>query len=329
VNNQSALDAFRLFPPEASTAASRVDALFLFELGVATAMSLLILTLIVYAAVRYRRTSADQVPPATRSHTWMEIAWSILPLMVMAVMFFWGARLFAWAKRPPVNAMEIHILGKQWMWKIEHPEGIREIDALHVPANVPVRLVMTSQDVIHDFSIPAFRIKQDVLPGSYSSEWFVATVPGEYHLFCSQYCGTFHSRMIGKVVVMSAADYQQWLEGHAVEESPAASGSKLFTAYGCAVCHGQRAPTMANLYMRQVRLDDGRTVVADEDYLRESILFPAAKIVAGYQSIMPSYRGQLTEDQIFDLITYIKSQGSPQLFESIPNQPPVHEDIRR
>jgi cytochrome c oxidase subunit II len=326
---QSALDAFRLFPPEASTAASRVDELFLFELAVSTAMTLLIFVLIVYAAVRYRRRSPDEIPPATRSHTWLEITWSILPFLVMIVMFCWGAKLFAWAKRPPVNAMEIHVVGKQWMWKIQHAEGVREIDALHVPVGVPVRLVMTSQDVIHDFSIPAFRIKQDVVPGSYSSQWFCATAPGEYHLFCSQYCGTSHAQMIGTVFVMSAADYQQWLEGHAVEESPAASGSKLFTTYGCSGCHGQRAPTMANLYMSKVPLDDGRTVIADEDYLRESILLPAAKIVAGYQSIMPSYRGQLTEEQIFDIIEFIKSQASPQLFESFPNQPPAHEDIRR
>lgn len=326
---QSTLDAFRLFPPSASTAAPRVDHLFLFELIVSLAMTGFIFCLIVYAAWRYRRRSPDEVPPATRTHTWLEVTWSILPLLVMVVMFVWGASVFAWAKRPPTNAMEIHVIGKQWMWKMQHPEGIREIDELHVPAGEPVKLVMTSVDVIHDFSIPAFRIKQDVVPGSYSSEWFVATEPGEYHLFCSQYCGTNHAKMVGRVVVMNAADYQRWLEGHAVGQPPAASGSQIFNTFGCAVCHGQRAPTMAGLYMSQVKLDDGRTVLADEDYVRESIIFPQAKIVAGYQPIMPSYRGQLTEDQLQDLIEFIKSQASPNQNESLPNQPPAREDIRR
>ena len=326
---QSALDAFRLFPPSASTAAPRVDHLFMFELIVSLAMTAFIFCLIVYAAWRYRRRSPDEVPPPTRTHTWLEITWSIVPLLVMVVMFVWGASVFVWAKRLPANAMEIHVIGKQWMWKIQHPEGIREIDELHVPVGEPVKLVMTSVDVIHDFSIPAFRIKQDVVPGSYSSEWFVATEPGEYHLFCSQYCGTNHAKMVGRVVVLNAADYQRWLEGHAVGQPPAASGSRIFNTYGCAVCHGQRAPAMAGLYMSQVKLDDGRTVVADEDYLRESLIFPQAKIVAGYQSIMPSYRGQLTEDQLQDLIEFIKSQASPNQNESLPNQPPAREDIRR
>ena len=194
-------------------------------------------------------------------------------------------------KQPLNDAMVIHVVGKQWMWKIQHPEGTREINELHVPIGRPVKLILTSQDVIHDFSIPAFRIKQDVVPGSYVTEWFTPTRVGEYHLFCSQYCGTGHAQMVGSVMVMNASDYQAWLAGIVPAESPAASGYRLFTSWGCAACHGERAPTMAGLYMSQVLLSDGSTVVADEDYLRESIIEPAAKIVAGY----PADHAELSE----------------------------------
>jgi cytochrome c oxidase subunit 2 len=211
--------------------------------------------------------------------------------------------------------MEIYVVGKQWMWKIQHPEGVREINELHVPTGRPIKLIMASQDVIHDFFVPAFRIKQDVVPGSYSTEWFIANNPGTYHLFCAQYCGTQHSQMVGSVIVMTPADYQAWLAGVGPSEPPAASGARLYISYGCATCHGARAPTLAGLYGSDVRVLDQRanrttTVKADETYLRESILFPDAKLVLGYPPIMPSFRGQLTEEQIFDLIAYVKSLGA-------------------
>jgi len=282
---------------------------FKFELAVALFFVLLILILIVYYAIRYRRLSNDEIPAQQPTHFRLEATWTSAVFILVMVMFFWGAKLFITMKKPLENAMEIHVIGKQWMWKIEHPGGVREINSLHVPVGQPIQLIMASQDVIHDFFIPAFRIKQDVVPGSYMSQWFVATEPGEYHLFCSQYCGTDHANMVGTVTVMLPMDYQAWLAGALPAEPAASAGQKLFTSYGCAACHGQRGPTMAGLYGRRVQLQNGSTVLADENYLRDSILHPQQQIVAGYPPIMPSYRGQLTEEQLFQIIAYIKSLG--------------------
>jgi len=290
--------------------AAEVDHLFYYLLGVSVFFSLLICVLIVYFAVRYRRRSDDEFPRVDIQNTKLEITWCIVPFIFMLVMFFWGTELYARIKRPPQDAITINVVGKQWMWKVQHPEGVREIDALHVPVGQRIKLMMGSEDVIHSFFIPAFRIKQDVVPGSFSTEWFVATTPGRYHLFCSQYCGAEHAKMIGEVTVMAPAEYQAWLSGAPHDESPAAAGARLFTTWGCVACHGQRAPTLAGLYMTNVRLDNGNTVIADDDYLRESIIEPSAKVVAGYPPIMPSYRGQLTEEQIMALIAYMKSLGA-------------------
>ncbi|HWB54429.1 MAG TPA: c-type cytochrome, partial [Tepidisphaeraceae bacterium] len=205
------------------------------------------------------------------------------------------------------NGMEIHVIGKQWMWKIEQPNGVREIDALHVPVGVPIKLIMASQDVIHDFFVPAFRIKQDLIPGSYVTEWFEPTRVGTYRFFCAQYCGAGHSRMRGKVYVMTKHDYQAWIAGAVPAESPAASGKQLFTSLGCVECHGQRAPTLAGLYGSKVTLQNGSVVVANEQYIRQAINNPSSQIVAGFPGIMPSYEGQLSEEQLFELIQYIKS----------------------
>jgi len=301
---------FHIFPVRATTHAWQVDLLFFFELTVSALFVALIAGLVIYLSLKYRRKSPDEFPPYTPPNGMVEATYTIVPFLIMMVMFFWGGAVYVRARRPPANAMQINVIGKQWMWKIQHPEGPREINTLHVPVGRPIKLLMTSQDVIHDFGIPAFRIKQDVLPGTYSTEWFEATRVGEYHLFCDQYCGDLHSQMIGRVVVMEPSAYQAWLAGTVPDAPPAVSGARLFQSYGCVACHGQRAPTLAGLYMSQVRLDDGRTVLADEQYLRESIIEPAAKIVAGYGPIMPSFRAQLTEEQIFDLIEYIKSLGS-------------------
>jgi cytochrome c oxidase subunit 2 len=303
-------DTFRLFPQQASTNAWQVDYLFFFELIVSAFFVLLIAGLIIYFSLRYRRRSEDEIPPYTKPSRLVETSYIVLPFGLMMIMFFWGGSVYVNAKRAPANAMQINVIGKQWMWKIQHPEGAREINALHVPVGRAVKLVMTSQDVIHDFGIPAFRIKQDVIPGAYTTEWFQADRTGEYHLFCDQYCGALHSQMIGTVTVMEPGAYQAWLAGLVPNDPPAVVGAALFQSYGCTACHGQRAPTMAGLYMSKVILDNGRTVIADESYLRESIVDPAAKIVAGYGPIMPTFRGQLSEEQIFDLIEYIKSLGS-------------------
>jgi len=293
-------------PIQASTAAASVDHLFLFELSVGMFFVALIFTLIVYFALRYHRRSDDEVPPRVGTHYGLEAAWSIIPFAFMMVYFFWGAKIYVNLKKPVTHAMEVHVTGKQWMWKIEHANGVREINELHVPVGQPVKLIMSSQDVIHDFFIPEFRIKQDVLPGSFVTEWFQATRVGEYHLFCAQYCGTDHSRMVGHVVVMEPAQFQAWLSQAVPSDSPVAAGAKLFSSYGCMTCHGQRSPTMAGLYMSRVTLSDGSVVTADDAYLRESIVNPSTQIVAGYPPIMPPFY-QLSEDQIFQLVQYIKS----------------------
>jgi cytochrome c oxidase subunit 2 len=266
---------------------------------------------LIYFSVRYRRRR-DEVGPPPETHTSeaLEWFWTITPCFPFAVMFIWGASIYLDAYHAPPDATPIYVVAKQWMWKFQHPEGPREINMLHVPMGRPVKLLMTSQDVIHDFGIPAFRIKQDVVPGSYSTEWFIADRVGEYHFFCDQYCGDLHSRMIGTVVVMEPAAYQAWLAGAIPDQPPAVIGAQLYQSYGCAACHGVRAPTLAGLYMSKVVLDNGRTVIADDTYLHESIVEPAAKLVAGYGPIMPTFKGQLSEEQIFDLIEYIKSLGA-------------------
>jgi cytochrome c oxidase subunit 2 len=240
----------------------------------------------------------------------LEIAWSAIPFLITLVMFTWGSSLYIANSRVPENAMDIYVVGRQWMWKIQHPSGRREINELHVPLGQPVKLTMASQDVIHSFYIPAFRVKQDVLPGRYVTMWFQPTRAGEYHLFCAEYCGTYHSGMIGRVVVMQPDEFQKWLGG-VTEESPVRTGEKLFSNFNCVNCHAtgarQRCPQLGGLYGTDVPLEGGATAKFDETYIRESIINPNAKIVRGYPAVMPTYRGQLSEEQILDLIAYIKS----------------------
>lgn len=301
---------FRLFPETASTAAEKTDALYFFLWGVTAFFTLLIFSLICYFAVRYRRRSA--LPPAPAAANWpLEVAWTVVPLLIVMVIFFWGARIYHYLYRPPAGAMEIHVIGRQWMWKLQHPNGRRELNELHVPLGRPVKLILASQDVIHSFFLPAFRVKQDVLPGRYTTVWFEATRLGVSRLFCAEYCGTDHSRMVGRVTVMEPEKYQAWLSGSPVEETPEEAGEKLFVKLDCVTCHGVQAPTLAGLYGSQVRLEDGGTVVADEGYLRESILDSTARVVAGYPPLMPSFRGRLSEEQLFSLIAYIKSLRDP------------------
>jgi cytochrome c oxidase subunit 2 len=298
-------------PDRASTVALHVDYLIGFLLAVTVILAGTIFVLILYFAIRYRRRrhSAVQI----ENNLSLEILWSVIPLGLTAVMFLWGAKLFMQNHQPPPNAESIYVVGKQWMWTIEHAEGRREIDQLHVPAGKPIRLILASQDVIHDFFIPAFRVKQDVVPGRYSTLWFEATKTGEFHLFCSQYCGTQHSAMIGKVIVMTPADFQVWLGGSR-DESPAKAGAQLFQDFSCANCHEpgprQRGPNLSGVFGKPVRLASGETAVFDEAYMHESIVAPGAKVVDGYRPIMPSFREQLTEDEIMDLIAYVRSLSS-------------------
>ena len=300
-----------LFPERASTIAGRVDALYFFLVAIAAFFSLLIAGLIVYYAVEYRRRAPDAVGTVVHGGIVLEIAWTVIPLLISMVIFVWGASVFFAMSRPPEETMNVYVVGKQWMWKFQHLDGEREINELHVPVGRAVKLIMTSEDVIHDVFVPAFRVKADVLPGRYTHIWFQPTKPGRYHLFCAEYCGTRHSGMIGEVVVMEPSDYQAWLSGGAPEGSLASAGEKLFADLACNTCHRpeaqSRGPVLQGLFGKTVTLQTGETVVADEAYIRESILNPSAKVTAGFQPIMPTFQGLVSEEQLLELIEYVKS----------------------
>jgi cytochrome c oxidase subunit II len=301
---------FPLFPERASTMAGRVDALYFFMLVISVFFSVLIAGAIVVFAIRFRRRSPDEMPRPIHGSLALELAWTIIPLVIVIFVFLWSADLFVAGRRVPPGHMEIQVVGKRWMWKLQHLTGQREINELHVPVGVPVKLTLTSEDVIHSFFVPAFRVKQDAVPGRYATAWFQATTPGRYHLFCAEYCGTKHSGMIGQVVVMPPAEFQTWLAGGATG-SPAAEGQKLFESLACNTCHRAdslgRGPRLEGLFGRPVKLASGETVIADADYIRESIVSPAAKITAGYQPIMPTFQGLVSEEGLMQLIAYIQS----------------------
>ena len=300
-----------LFPQQASTMAPRVDALFFFLIALSLFFGLLIAFLIVYFAVKYRRRPGYERGVSIDASIALEIFWTAVPFGITMVLFFWGASIFLDQTQPPVGAIDIAVVGRQWMWKLQHPEGQREIDELHVPVGRPVKLTMTSEDVIHSFFVPEFRMKMDVVPGRYTTAWFEATKEGEYPIRCSQYCGAQHSGMLGRVIAMTPADYQQWLGGGATGVSAAQAGQNLFQRLGCATCHksegGSQGPSLAGLFGKTVKLQDGKSAVADEGYIRESILDPQAKIVAGFQPVMPTFKGLVSEEGILQLIAYIKS----------------------
>ncbi|HEX4495253.1 MAG TPA: cytochrome c oxidase subunit II [Thermoanaerobaculia bacterium] len=308
--------SFPLFPDSASALSSDVDALFIVWSLVSVFFTILIAGLIIVLMARYKRKHAEEVGTNEEMPVWIEILWSAVPLAIMLVMFAWGARVFFQLYRPPADAIEFTAIGKQWMWKIQHPEGQREINAMHVPVNQAIRMRIASEDVIHSFYIPAFRIKQDAVPGRYTSIWFKATKPGTYHLFCAEYCGTEHSRMIGSVIVMEQHDYETWMAGGTPGKSMVASGADLFTSLACVTCHRaapgivQRGPKLEGVFGSQVKLADGRTVTADENYVRESILNPTAKVVAGFDPVMPTFAGQISEEQLTQLIAYVRSLGA-------------------
>ena len=294
--------------------AGNVDALYVFLVVLSTLMSMAIFTMIVVFAVRFRRrrgVEAEQIEGSTP----LEVTWSVVPLGIFMAIFLWGAAIYFQERTPPQGATDVYVVAKQWMWKLQHQEGAREINELHIPVGENVRMIMTSQDVIHSFYVPAFRIKQDVLPGRYTTAWFHATKPGTYHLFCAEYCGTQHSGMIGQVVVMEPAQYQAWLSGGSASGSLAETGQALFQQLGCSTCHRSdtqgRGPNLAGVFGKPVQLDDGRTVMADENYVRESILSPAAKIVVGFKPIMPTFQGMVSEEQLNALVAYMKSLSQP------------------
>lgn len=305
-----------IFPPVSSKLAPQVDALFLFMLGGSIVFSLLIVVAILVFIVKYRRRGDDEVGTDAdeKSARLLELTWTLIPLVLLVFTFGWGVKIFFFASRPPANAAEFYVVGKQWMWKIEHPEGRREINELHVPVGLPVKLTMTSEDVIHNFAIPAFRLKMDVLPGRYTTTWFQATAQGTYHIFCDQYCGVDHAKMRGTVFVLSREEYAAWLAGKGgIGAGTVATGEELFAAKACNTCHrpdsSARAPILNGIFGKPVTLVDGSKVWADETYVRESIVAPGAKVVKGYQPIMPTFKDQLSEEELIQLVKYVKGLG--------------------
>jgi len=302
----------------------RVDALFIFLLSVTGLVTVAIFILILVFALKYRHGRHKQAEQIEGSIP-LEITWSAIPLGIFVMFFVWGASIYFAEARPPRDSLEIYVVAKQWMWKIQHQDGQREINALHVPVDRDVRLTMISQDVIHSFFVPEFRVKQDVLPGRYTTLWFRATKAGRFHLFCAEFCGTQHSGMIGEVVVLEPAQYEAWLSGGGEMGSFAATGQALFQQLGCATCHRfdtqGRGPNLQGVYGKPVRLEDGRTVIADDAYIRESVLNPGAKVVAGFKNDMPAFQNIVSEDQLLALIAYVKSLSTPPQAEPVSSRP--------
>jgi cytochrome c oxidase subunit 2 len=302
-----------LFPAEASTVAPWMDALYFFLLGMTLTGLFLVGVLVFGFSIRYRK---EKNPVATQieGSTLLEATWTIIPLAIFLLTFVWGALLYFRIYDPPANAMNIYVVGKQWMWKAEHPGGQHEINSLHVPTGRPIQLTMISQDVFHSFSIPDFRVKREVIPGRYSTVWFNATTPGTYHIFCTQYCGTQHSGMIGEVTVLTPPDYEKWLAQSTSGMSLAQNGERLFASMGCNACHSgnaaARGPNLAGVYGSKLTMTDGSQVFVNEAFLRDAILNPSQHVTAGFAPIMPTYQGQISEDGLIDLVEYIKNLNS-------------------
>ena len=303
-----------LVPERASSFAWKVDALYFYLSGVTLFFTLLISATLIFFVIRYRRRSPYEIPrPVAGSHK-LETIWTIIPFLIAMTMFAWGATVYFEQYKPPENAIEVYVVGKQWMWKLQHATGQREINELHVPVGRKVKLIMTTEDVIHDFFVPAFRTKADVVPGRYQTLWFEPTKPGRYHLFCAEYCGMNHSGMTGSLIVMEPREFDDWLSGNTGNTTPAVAGQQLYQTLGCASCHGAngeggRGPTLTGVFGTDAQLQSGQSVRIDEGYIRESILNPQAKLVVGFGPIMPTFQGQVSEDQMVQLIAYIKSLG--------------------
>jgi cytochrome c oxidase subunit II len=301
-------------PTAASSIAEGVDRLHFFLTALTLFFTFLIFGIIFYFMVKYRRRSEDEQPPETQENLGLELTWTLVPTLITVVIFVWSSSLYFRNSRAPSAATEIFVVGKQWMWHLQHPEGPREINELHVPVDVPVKLTMTSEDVIHDFYIPAFRVKKDAVPGRYTSLWFQATKVGTYHLFCAQYCGTDHAEMIGWVYVMTPADYAAWLSGGARSETMTQAGERIFNQLGCVTCHVSdgtgRGPALVGLYGKPEKLRSGEMRVVDEALIRQAIVNPNSVILPNYPPIMPTFQGQINEEQVLQLIAYVKSLGS-------------------
>lgn len=302
---------WKFFPDQASTMAVEVDQLYWFFIVVCGLAGVVTFLVAIVLAIRYR-AEAKRHEPSEGHSTLLEIGWTIPVAAVCFILFLWGAKIFVSAYTMPDEAMEIYVTGKQWMWKVQHPNGKREINEIHIPLGQKVKLMLTSEDVIHSFYIPAFRTKRDVVPGRYNQMWFEATMEGEFHLFCAEYCGAEHSLMIGKAIVMKPDAYEAWLSGSGGPMvSMVDKGKQLFTQHACQTCHaagpGQLGPKLDGIFETEIPLMGGGTVVADASYLRESILKPAAKIHAGFAPVMPMFQGVINEEGVAALVAYIKS----------------------
>lgn len=311
-----------LFPEQASTFAGDVDALYFFVLAVTAFFSLLVAALVVIFAIKYRRRHANEVGAPIEGNLALELMWSIIPSIIAMVMFGWGASVFYHLRRPPDEALQIYAVGKQWMWKFQHLEGQREINELHLPTGRPVKITITSEDVLHSLFFPSFRTKIDAIPGRYTTLWFEPNKPGRYHIFCAEYCGTNHSGMIGWVNVMNPPEYQAWLAGGSTEGTLAERGARLFNELACNTCHidsGQgRGPSLKDVLGKPVELADGSKVLVDEAYLRESILNSQAKVVKGFQPLMPTFQGLISEEGLVALIEHVRSLSPQATAASLP-----------
>ena len=299
-----------IWTEQASVHAAQVDDLFFFILACTGGSFLLVLGLVIYFSFMYQRREGDEATPRILGSHKLELIWTVIPLLLFLVMYVWGVKVYQVSLNPPEDAMEVFVVGKQWMWKVQHPEGQREINALHLPVNRPVKLILTSEDVIHDFGIPAFRNKIDVVPGRYVTTWYEPTKTGEFHIFCDQYCGLGHADMVGTLTVMPQKDYDEWARGRS-EGSLALEGRKLFLKLQCVSFHsndsGARAPVLEGIFGSRIPLQGGRTIQVDEAYIRESILNPRAKVHEGWNPIMPTFKGLVSEEDLWKVITYIKT----------------------
>ncbi len=300
-------------PPSASSIAGEFNVLACGLLGVTGLILILVFWLMFRFCIHYRKGNpgADRNHRIKKSWHW-EVGWTTASLLIFLGLYAWGADFYLREHRAPGDATDVYVVGKQWMWKVEHPDGQREINALHVALDRPVRLVMTSEDVIHGFSVPAFRLKQDVVPGRYVTMWFTPDEVGTYRLYCTQFCGTAHAAMGGWVTVLDPGDFQKWLSANTVSGAGtlAAQGGLLYRKLGCSGCHDGNAgigPSLAGLYLHRVTLRDRGSAVADDGFIRTAILEPATQPVAGYKTAMPSFAGQVDEEQVVALVAYIKS----------------------
>jgi cytochrome c oxidase subunit II len=317
----------QFIPEQASSIAVEYDIIFWALTALTVIFTGLVVGLVIFFAIRYRRgTKVDRSRPVYEDLR-LELTWTIIPLLLGLAMFFFGARLFVNMRTMPQDATEIFVIGKQWMWHVQHPNGVRENNTLHVPVDQNIVLTMISQDVIHAFYLPAMRAQMHVVPGRYTKMWFRPTKEGTYHLFCNVYCGTQHSEMVGKIVVLSQKDYAAWLANGGEFRrtmTMADEGHRLFTRLACNNCHTGddtvKGPSLGGLYGRTRRMADGGTLVADEAYLREAILRPHNRLTAGYGPTMPAYEGQISEVDVLNLIAFIRTGGVAPATTTVPGQ---------